>query len=622
MKTSKILFLIFASSILFFLNQSSYAQAEVPISDGFDFPLGSPNGLGYGVNCCGGLGWLERYDYSGDGVAEFHPGEDWNDDNSGNDYGGDKNDANDPVYSISSGMIKFASWGGSSWGYVVLIEHKLDSGDYYWSQYGHLKKIAPSVFGNVGKIVERGQVIGSVGDYPAGSGKAFHLHFEIRKKYRSATSFVANWSKEKVLEYYVEPTAFIKAHRPKPPVMAPALSGEIKDGKVYLNWSQSSSDDFQRYEVYRSEIEGGTRDSLKRSLIATGEEKNVTEYFDTGQLVPEKSYYYAVSVFENDSRSAISNEISLTIPRQIINLTESETDQSFPRIQGKYVVWEDGEREQTSFPQKTTLYYYNTQTKELGSTKIGNLLERLEGPYAPSVYENYVCFSAKKSYYAKHDIYCHDMVSGTDLPISSDPNNSDTGAEISSAGYVIWTKQIGTAKKIYALNLNNAVGPYLAVEAAYNQFSPVLSGSRIVWKDTRVGNRTDLYTKDLAGGEEEVLATNITTATFDISGENIVWALKGELNLYNVNTKEKKIVALGDIRSVRVDGSNVLYFDFDDGECGHLYVLNLLTNKKIKIDMSLKFVPEIDIFEKIIVFTAPGPNGLVETFMDVYLTWL
>jgi hypothetical protein len=497
------------------------------------------------------------------------------------------------------------------WGNVVIVEYE----DKISALYAHLR----DVYIQQGQLLKSGQIIGTIGK---GDKNIFaaHLHFEIRDNVELgigpgySTYRPPGW---------IEPSAFIKSHRPKPPVVASTLTGDVKNGQVYLNWTQSLSENFSKYEIYRSETEGGTKDSTKRTLLAEGEEKNVTEFIDTKPLVTEETYFYAVATFETDGRSAISNEVPITIPRQIINLTNSENNQTFPRIQGKYIVWEDGAKEQTSFPQKTTLYYYNTETKELGSTKIGNLLERLEGPYSPSVYENYVCFSAKKSYYAKHDIYCHDMIQGFDLPISNDPYNHDTIPNISSNGYVVWTKQVGNYKKIYSLNLNDAVGPYLAVDAAYNQFSPALFGSRIVWKDTRVGNRTDLYTKDLADGEETLLATNVTTASFDISEKYIAWAQNGEIFLYDLGTREQRLIISADnVGDIKADQDNILYFDYDDGEYGHLYVFNIGSGKKTKIDMLLYWIPRIDIFESMVVFTAPGPNGLIETYMDIFLTYL
>src|SRR5574341_1159165 len=71
----------------------------------FDFPLGKPDGVGYGVRGLGGLDFLDLYDYGGTCGWVPHPGEDWNADGTGRDVGGDGNDAGDPVYATADGKV-------------------------------------------------------------------------------------------------------------------------------------------------------------------------------------------------------------------------------------------------------------------------------------------------------------------------------------------------------------------------------------------------------------------------------------------------------------------------------------------------------------------------------------
>jgi len=210
------------------------AAVEVPVSDGFDYPLGTPDGVGYGVEGYGGLAFLEEHDYQSDGYPEYHPGEDWNDDDTGRDWDGDSNDAGDPVYAISNGIVRHAQYQSAGWGYLVLIEHKPLPGQKFvlpdsteltavWSQYGHLASIDPNVQEN--QPVRRGQQIGTVGDYPHGSGGAYHLHFEVRIQYRDPWAFVHNtwsdetdyqpWPESRVKEYYTDPSDFINQYRPQ-----------------------------------------------------------------------------------------------------------------------------------------------------------------------------------------------------------------------------------------------------------------------------------------------------------------------------------------------------------------------------------------------------------------------
>jgi hypothetical protein len=79
-------------------------------SDGFDFPVGRPDGVGYRVDTDHNeLVQLKR------GPAR-HAGEDWN----GN--GGGNTDWRDPVYAVSNGRIVYAENRGRTWGNVIILE--------------------------------------------------------------------------------------------------------------------------------------------------------------------------------------------------------------------------------------------------------------------------------------------------------------------------------------------------------------------------------------------------------------------------------------------------------------------------------------------------------------------
>ena len=98
------------------------------------------------------------------------------------------------------------------WGNVVLIEHRLPSGQTVWSQYAHLRQRLVSK----GDVVRRGTRIGTIGKGDAGRHPA-HLHFEIRLKKLAASK--RGWQRpedrDKVLAAYAHPTNFINAYRPR-----------------------------------------------------------------------------------------------------------------------------------------------------------------------------------------------------------------------------------------------------------------------------------------------------------------------------------------------------------------------------------------------------------------------
>lgn len=174
-------------------------SAGVPISDGFDYPVGKPDGVGYYV--AAGLvdeGYLATYHV-------YHPGEDWN------GRGGGDTDLGDPVYAVSNARVIWSDYNPKSWGNIILLEHALPDGTQVWSQYAHLQQ---RLVTTAGQTVTRGQQIGTIGK-GANDIYVAHLHFEIRKNNLSP----GNWfptvkDRNQVLANYYYPSDFIKTHRP------------------------------------------------------------------------------------------------------------------------------------------------------------------------------------------------------------------------------------------------------------------------------------------------------------------------------------------------------------------------------------------------------------------------
>jgi murein DD-endopeptidase MepM/ murein hydrolase activator NlpD len=157
------------------------------VADGFDFPVGKPDGVGY---------------YKARGFrTNGHLGEDWN-----GARGGDT-DLDDVVSAIGHGVVVLARDMRLGWGNVVIVRHAFyENGQlqYVDSLYGHLNRLLVAE----GQAVVRGQNLGTIGSnhgmYDA------HLHFEIRKNLSigmNRASFARDFSN------YYDPTAFIQAHR-------------------------------------------------------------------------------------------------------------------------------------------------------------------------------------------------------------------------------------------------------------------------------------------------------------------------------------------------------------------------------------------------------------------------
>lgn len=160
------------------------------IADGFEMPVGKPDGRGYYVT-------------RGFSPHE-HLGDDWN------GTGGGNSDLGDPVYAIGTGQVVFSQDYKLGWGNVIILRHRYrdrENGEIRFvdSLYGHLDRRDVEL----GETVSRGQQIGTIGNnrgmYVA------HLHFEIRKNLAIGLKR-ANF--EKGYSNYFSPRQFIRNHPP------------------------------------------------------------------------------------------------------------------------------------------------------------------------------------------------------------------------------------------------------------------------------------------------------------------------------------------------------------------------------------------------------------------------
>ena len=169
---------------------ASAATANVRLADGFDFPVGKPDAVGY----------HKARGFTPNG----HLGEDWDGDRGGN------TDLGDPVYCTGNGVVVLAGNMHMGWGNVVMVRHS-----YREPAEGNAVKTIDSLYGHLDAILVReGQPVAR-GEQIATVGTAFglyeaHLHFEIRKNihigmYRSLYA--------RDFTNYDDPTAFINAHR-------------------------------------------------------------------------------------------------------------------------------------------------------------------------------------------------------------------------------------------------------------------------------------------------------------------------------------------------------------------------------------------------------------------------
>ncbi|MHC4781287.1 MAG: M23 family metallopeptidase, partial [Planctomycetota bacterium] len=81
-------------------------------------------------------------------------------------------------YSIADGVVRMVQGAGGDWGFLVVVEHRMKSGDYIVSLYGHS---AWDVLVRPGDTVKKGQKIATEGLSCSieNGGYGSHIHFGI-----------------------------------------------------------------------------------------------------------------------------------------------------------------------------------------------------------------------------------------------------------------------------------------------------------------------------------------------------------------------------------------------------------------------------------------------------------
>ncbi len=167
------------------------AQGPCGVVDAIDYPLDPERfGIAYPFGQPS-----SRYD------GRLHTGEDW--------FGGRATTYGSPVRAIAAGRVTYAApfgWGRDKG--VVILEHLMPDGTWWYSLYGHMEELNGYTFPAVFTCVERGAIIGAVGR----PRPAPHLHFEIRN-FGPDSPGPGYWGTDPVYSGWRNPSQFIQNWR-------------------------------------------------------------------------------------------------------------------------------------------------------------------------------------------------------------------------------------------------------------------------------------------------------------------------------------------------------------------------------------------------------------------------
>ena len=88
--------------------------------------------------------------------------------------------AYEPLYAPLDGIVRVHNDNTRDYDYgpVVILEHKTDEGQVFYTKYGHLSRTSLELWED-GKTFKKGDVIGYLGPYPENGNWAPHVHFQL-----------------------------------------------------------------------------------------------------------------------------------------------------------------------------------------------------------------------------------------------------------------------------------------------------------------------------------------------------------------------------------------------------------------------------------------------------------
>lgn len=470
-----------------------------------------------------------------------------------------------------------------SYGNFVIVDH----GNGYKSLYAHMNEIDENVDGATS--LKRGVLLGTSGitgttnphlhfevltvaDNGSGINRGYGWRFDPYAIFSIAKFYPGNSLYQKLGDGHVwlfdYPTVFITPESTTPTINP----GEINSSKI--SWDKVESDDFEKYEVYRSGEAGGTQNPDKRKLIFSTEDRDVTSYEDKG-LRPG-TYYYAVNVVYKNGLPGLSEETSYVQANNPIPIETNASLQSNPIIKDGKVYWGDSRYYE---PGKYQINYFDLSDMASKSYPISGA-----GIYAPTEVDansEFVVF-VSSSPATNTDVYSLNIKTGAVNKLNSDKTvYMQNSPSVSENNLAVWSDmRNGSNFDIYYIGLGNTeVGDLRLVAVSGNQRVPKIWGTKVVWNDTRSSNRTDIYYEDILEGGEVLVAQNTGQINPDIWKNYIVWYGKSKIYLYDIEKGEvEPISVVGNITQVRINDGKIV-----GTNDGGIFVYDIATKKSEKL---------------------------------------
>ncbi len=249
----------------------------------------------------------------------------------------------DGVYAAGAGTVVEVEE-RTSFGLVVLIEHRLSNGKRIVSLYGHLNPADQPVA--VGDVVEAGDRIGSLGVTAVNGGWALHLHFGIHKsEYTGEWVYYGHVSDPATADEWYDPEVFIPK-RFGEDTWAPVVNVNLREDTVIsdvISFSARATDRGEGVETVTVYASDDGKKSWQELASYTGDDfYPYPVYTSLAGLDPGRIYVKTVA------RDAAGNKTKQTV--RVHYRPDADSTRHFAAIRGAglssraKVVHQDGSR--------------------------------------------------------------------------------------------------------------------------------------------------------------------------------------------------------------------------------------------------------------------------------------
>lgn len=363
-----------------------------------------------------------------------------------------------------------------------------------------------------------------------------------------------------------------------------SLTVEIKNagGDAY-SVSASLSSDSQDVDISVSSYEYGT---VKEN--GSGNNSSSPFKFKAGSSFSgEKIVEFSLSLEAlGDYSQTLTTKARLGIKKLNSNSGKGALEKSAPAIDENKVIWS------YKTADNYDLYKYDLKTGQENKLSFSSsgAADRKFPDLSGSKAVFYDSRDTESSYKYKWPLYSYDLDSQEETNVSGETETSKRYLSI-SGNNIVWLEDVdGDLSRVYLYNLDDKEKKEISPDEAYPD-SPAISGSKIVWQDSR--SDSGIYLYNLNDGKESKISPDAANSPYQprISANRVVYldrrAGHTDVYLYDIDAQEEKRITTDEAQPwyCAISGKKIVYLDDRNGN-SDVYLYDLSKEEETRLTLS------------------------------------